>query len=297
MKRPRVLITGASGFVGQAIGDYLEMQANFDVFGCDLNNHHAVDILDSQTLSTIATNFRPDTLIHAAAITTATRADELDLIKVNVQGTINALKAARAAQAQHFILLSSAGVYAPEQPTPITEDGLLSSHKAYSLSKTLAEAACELSDMTVWILRLAAIYGANEHPSPTRKNSSLIHQIARQSNQSQTQLTRASTDEYNFLHTTDLGRLLELIIKKNPDHQTHLYNIGGKTQTVFEIFSTYQKLYNLSTQPIWNNDPTPRHSAISSSKIKNELKFTPKITLEQGLLDYPPKKFVSPKQK
>ncbi len=285
MKRTRVLITGANGFVGQAVYDHLEMNADFDVFGLDLEQ---VNVLDSQKLSKIAMNFKPHTIIHAAAITSASRADELDLVEVNVQGTINALKAAQIAQVKHFILLSSAGVYAPQQKIPIKEDGKLSSEKAYSLSKTLAEAACELSSLTVWILRLAAVYGANEHPSPTRQNASLIHQIATQTKQTKIQFTRAATDEYNFLHTTDLGRLLETIIKQKLDNQTHLYNVGGKTHTALEIFCAYQQLYNLSNQPIWNDEPMPRHGAISSSKIKKELKFTPKITLEQGLLDYPP---------
>ncbi len=290
----KILLTGAGGFVGQALTGQLEQQG-FEVLDGDIHStRYRLNVLDREHLTALALEHQPTVLVHAAARTTATRDDELDLLEVNVQGTINAMFAARAAKVKHFMLLSSAGVYAPQQATPIGEDGLLRSDKAYSLSKTLAEQGCELGkpkDMTLWILRLAAIYGPNEQTSTTRAGISFIGEIAAQFlSPENLLLLRDTQDQYNFLHTTDLARLIQIVANRRSDKKTHLYNVGGITISAWDILSAYQNVYgSLNKASVWNAYMPPRHGAIDSSKIKKELKFRPKISLKQGLLDYPPK--------
>ena len=178
----RVLLTGAGGFVGRAVAAQLGA-SGLEVLGCDLRGSaRAVDVMDGEALRNLALEVRPTAFVHGAAITTASRADELDLLEVNLRGTLNAIQAARAAEVAHFVLLSSAGVYAAAQPEPISESGVTSSDRAYSLSKSLAEQICDLgksAGMTVWILRLAAVYGPLEVVSATRSKGSLIFEIAR----------------------------------------------------------------------------------------------------------------------
>ena len=290
----KILLTGAGGFVGQALTRQLE-QAGFEVLDGDIHStRYRLNVLDRDHLTALALEHQPTVLVHAAARTTATREDELDLLEVNVQGTINAMFAARAAKVKHFILLSSAGVYAPEQATPIGEDGILRNDKAYSLSKTLAEQGCELGKpegMTLWILRLAAMYGPNEHASSSRAGVSLIGQMAEQFlGPKNIVLPHKNFDEYNFLHTADLACLIQIIAKRRGDKKTHLYNVGGIAIGASWILNTYQIVYgDLNKASVWNAYMPPRHGAIDSSKIKQELRFKPKILLEQGLLDYPPK--------
>ncbi len=290
----KILLTGAGGFVGQALTQQLE-QSGFEVLDGDVHStRYRLNVLDREHLTAFALEHQPTVLVHAAARTTAAREDQLDLLEVNVQGTINAMFAARAAKVKHFVLLSSAGVYQPDQATPITESGAVRNDKAYSLSKTLSEQACELGKpegMTLWILRLAAMYGPNEQASGTRAGVSLIGQISAQfSGPKNILLPHSSYDEYNFLHTTDLARLLQMIAKRRGDKKTHLYNVGGTTIGGLWILNSYQIVYgDMNKASIWEANMPPRHGAIDSSKIKKELGFRPKISLEQGLLDYPPK--------
>ncbi len=290
----KILLTGAGGFVGQALTQQLE-QNGCEVLDGDVHStRYRLDGLNREHLTAFALEHQPTVLVHAAARTTATRDDQLDLLEVNLAGTINAMFAAREAKVKHFVLLSSAGVYEPNQAAPILESGAVRTDLAYSLSKTLAEKSCELGkpeDMTLWILRLAAIYGPNEQASGTRAGVSLIGQIAAQFlGEKSLLLPHNPRSEYNFLHTTDLARLLQIIAKRRGDKKTHLYNVGGTTISGFWILNSYQIVYgDMDKASIWEANMPPRHGAIDSSKIKKELNFRPKISLEQGLLDYPPK--------
>lgn len=285
------MLTGAGGFVGRAVGSQLEV-AGLRVLGCDLRGaSRALDVLDGSALQDLALEVRPTVFVHGAAITTATRSDELDLLEVNLRGTLNALRAARDVGVTHFVLLSSAGVYAPGQAEPITESGLTSSDRAYSLSKVLAEQICDLGKspgMTVWVLRLAAVYGPLEIVSPTRSKGSLIFEIARQLRHPHIPLSRASSDAYNFLHTGDLARLLEVVMQRPSDGSTHVYNVGGQTMTALEIVNTFGRVAGESLEPrvVWSAHPAPRHGAIDSSKLQRELGFVADTPLELGLLDY-----------
>jgi nucleoside-diphosphate-sugar epimerase len=287
----RVLITGAGGFVGRAVARQLEARG-VKVCGCDLRGAaRAVNVLDGEALVTFTLEAHPSVFVHGAAVTTARRNDELDLLEVNVRGTLNALRAARAAKVNTFVLLSSAGVYAPGQPEPISEAGVLSSERAYSVSKTLAEEICDLGKpegMTVWVLRLAAVYGPGETLSPTRSRGSLVLEIARQLRAARIELPRAPGDAYNFVHTDDLARLLEVIALHPGDGGTHVYNVGGKTATALEIVRAFERVSGHSLEPrvVWNANPAPHHGAIDSSKLREELGFVADTLLETGLLDY-----------
>lgn len=245
-------------------------------------------MLDQQALTRAAHDTRPHTFVHAAALTSG---EDLRVLEVNVQGTLNALEAAKSAGVDHFVLFSSCGVYAP-QAEPIAEDGITTPH-AYGLSKRLAEDVCRVGkspDMTVWLLRIGAVYGPGERPSSTRSRASLIHEISQAiRTQTATRLPRAPTDIYNWLHTKDLARLLEVITQHPADGATRLYNVAGPSVSVADLVATFQKIkpeIDLGKLLEFNPDSPLRHGAVDSSKLARELSFSPTVKLEEGLLDY-----------
>lgn len=283
------MLTGASGFVGRAVTRHLR-EAGFRAEACDLQGApRALDVLDKQAMTEVVLKAQPHTFIHAAALTSGT---DLQLLEVNVRGTLNTLVAARAAGVRHFILFSSCGVYAP-QAEPISEDGITTTAHAYGLSKLLAEEVCAVgksAEMTLWILRIGAVYGASERPSTTRQQASLIYEISQAIKaQTPTRLSRALTDIYNWLHTKDLARLLMMIISRPSDGQTYLFNVAGPSLSVADLVKTFQKIkpgIDLGKLLELNPNPPLRHGAIDSSRITRELGFSPIINLEDGLQDY-----------
>lgn len=284
----KILITGAGGFVGRAVTSHLE-DAGYVVEACDLKGTPRVlDVLEKQVLLEITFEVQPHTFIHAAALTSG---EALQVIKVNVQGTLNALEAARDAGVEHFIFFSSCGVYATSRE-PIDESGATTTTDAYALSKLLGEQAVNLGkgSMTAWLLRIGAVYGPGEQPSATRSRTSVVHHIAESIRTGQSlRLSRAPEDVYNWLHTKDLARLLSVIIEHPADGSTRLYNIAGPSASVSHLLSTFQTLkpeIDLGKLIEYNPNPPPGHRVIDSSKVARELGFWPSIKLDEGLLDY-----------
>jgi UDP-glucose 4-epimerase len=267
---------------------YLQ-EAGYCVEACDLRGaSRALNVLDKSALVEVALEARPHVFVHAAALTSG---EDLRVVEVNVQGTLNALEAARKAGARHFVFFSSCGVYAPSRE-PIREEGITTTASAYALSKLLGEQAVDLArgSMTAWLLRLDAVYGPGEQPSETRARTSVVHQIARAIYTGQKlTLQCAASDVFSWLHTRDLGRLLEAITRHHADGRTRLYNIAGPGISVRDLVASFQKIKpEIDFQGLieFNQNPPPRHGAIDCSKVATELGFSPTVQLEEGLRDY-----------
>jgi GDP-4-dehydro-6-deoxy-D-mannose reductase len=147
----RALVTGADGFVGPLLCDYL-LQQGWEVRGCGLlampgaDNQFVCDITDSVQLERLLDWCGPVThVFHLAAITFVPESaqDPLRTFDVNVQGTIRLLHAARRRYpAVRFIYVGSSEVYGLPQSLPQTETHPLAPVNPYAISKAAADAYC-----------------------------------------------------------------------------------------------------------------------------------------------------------
>ena len=157
----KILITGASGFVGSALCNTLEA-ANYSV----IRSSQRLSEADwSQNLVGV------ETLVHLAArvhMMHDNAADPLaEFRAINLAGTINLARQAAGAGVRQFVFLSSIGVNgaATELNKPYTSDDTPAPHSYYAVSKHeaeigLREIAIE-TGMQVVIIRPPLIYGAN----------------------------------------------------------------------------------------------------------------------------------------
>ncbi len=255
-----------------------------------------LDMRDLSAVKAAISAIRPQVVVHGAALTTARQADGLDLLEVNVGGTLNLLEAVRPHPPQHLILLSSSGVYGPHpQGLPLVEHDSQSypSSSAYGLSKRLAEQASRAASppqTTVWALRLAAVYGPQEQPSSTRQQVSLVAQLAHGlSARGPVILPRATHDLYNFVHTSDLVRLIDLISCQPPAGGFRVFNVGGPTHSALEIAEAMHQLLpqaGLLERIHWSTNPPIRHGAVDSTALAQQLGFVSQTPLTAGLQDY-----------
>jgi nucleoside-diphosphate-sugar epimerase len=99
-----------------------------------------------------------DVVVHAAAALPI-QASRASIRSVNVGGTENVLKAARAADVRRVVFISSTAVYGVPEKHPIEEDDPLVGVGAYGESKIDAEGLCRVAAVETTIIRPKTFVG------------------------------------------------------------------------------------------------------------------------------------------
>jgi UDP-glucose 4-epimerase len=117
------------------------------------------DLLEDMPLSSALAGV--DAVIHLAALF---RTDDVAAIRrVNLDGTRNLIRAARAAAPDaRIVMASTSNVYADVGPHPAREDDPTDATDAYPVSKIAAEGELRASGMNWSILRLGFVYGEGD---------------------------------------------------------------------------------------------------------------------------------------
>ncbi len=144
----RVLVTGATGFVGRHLCDALtaaEHEAIPAGGPRDHPPHLVLDLADAAGIRQLLDKVRPDAIVHLAgqASVPDSLADPLGTVEVNALGTARLLEAVREAGASiRTLVVSSAEVYGIHRPErmPLDESTPLRPANPYAASKAAAEA-------------------------------------------------------------------------------------------------------------------------------------------------------------
>jgi UDP-glucose 4-epimerase len=182
----RALVTGGAGFIGSNLVDALvqrgdEVTVIDDVStGKRANLDQAIqngatlvelDIRDAEAVHAAVEHARPETIFHLAAQIDVRKsvADPANDSRINVEGTVNVLKAAQAHGVQRFINTSTGGaIYGEGQIIPAPEDHPVAPEAPYGLSKFCAEQYCllftRLHGLSTVSLRYGNVYGPRQDP-------------------------------------------------------------------------------------------------------------------------------------
>lgn len=147
----RVLVTGATGFVGRYLVDALRAGGHEPVAlggPHDAPSTARVDLLDAAAVARAVDAAAPDAIINLGgqAFVPQSVADPLATLAVNATGTANVLEAARAYRDRagaplRVLVVSSAEVYGVQRPErmPLDEQAAVRPANAYAASKAAAE--------------------------------------------------------------------------------------------------------------------------------------------------------------
>lgn len=199
-----ILVTGATGFIGlnllhtlTADGHTVIGVANGplpQLAAASLERTGAVpvveqvDIRDESAVLEIVARYRPDVVIHAAAVTAGAdraRTDARTIVDVNVGGTQSVLDACRKNEVQRIVHVSSGAVYGPatfgtgtlDETTCVEPVGLYGITKL--AAERLARGHAELHDADVVVGRLSAAFGPWEYATGVRDFMSPMLQMVR----------------------------------------------------------------------------------------------------------------------
>lgn len=159
----RILVTGASGFVGVNLVEAL-LARGHEVAAMSLDAYPGPgrvteipgDTTDTTLLEHVMREHRVEAVWHGAAITAGAEREKREasrIVEVNLLATVRALEAAARAGVRRFLYPSSSAVYGNTAfggEGPVDEDAPLRPMNLYGITKVAAEAA---------VLRLAPALG------------------------------------------------------------------------------------------------------------------------------------------
>lgn len=187
-----VLVTGGAGFVGSSLVDALlangEKVINIDNFNdyydpaikrknieqALKNTNYLLiegDITSAETINAIFAKYPIKLIYHLAARAGVRPSLSQPLLyeKVNIQGTINLLEAAKEHKIKKFIFASSSSVYGNNKKTPFSEtDTVDNPISPYAATKKAGELICysyhHLYQLPIACLRFFTVYGPRQRP-------------------------------------------------------------------------------------------------------------------------------------
>jgi GDP-4-dehydro-6-deoxy-D-mannose reductase len=157
----KILITGATGFVGSHLCEYLAPQGDevhgtfvfddeLDIFPSAMRDSvrlHRCDLREADQMRAVVNTVRPDRIYHLAAISSVQRSWEgrEKVLRINLFGGLNLLEAMREyCPDSRALMISSGEVYGkvPESAQPISESLPLRPINPYAASKAAQEMFC-----------------------------------------------------------------------------------------------------------------------------------------------------------
>ena len=293
-----VLVTGGAGYVGAVLVPRL-LEKGFNVTVIDwylfgqnvLKNHTRLrqikgDIRDSKLIEKELKNV--DAVIHLACISNDP-SFELDpkLGKsINYDATIALVKLAKRRKIKRFIYASTSSVYGVKREKEVTEDLPLEPLTDYSRFKALCEEYIRKQQgkgFTVLILRPATICGY----SARMRLDLTVNMLTIQALINKRITVFGGFQKRPNIHIQDMVDIyLKALQYPSEKIGGKIYNVGYENYTLHDIAKMIKKtLGDPSIEIVISRTNDKRSYHISSIKIESELRFKPKHTMEEAILD------------
>jgi len=298
----KILITGATGFVGANLARLLVTQkANVHILLressntwrisdiLDKLNKHYCDLFDRENTKRIISEVQPNVILHLAVYGGYPfQNDSQQMINTNFIGTVNLIDACTEEGFGCFINAGSSSEYGIKEK-PMNESDLLEPINIYGATKAAATLYCQVLakkyDLPIFTLRLFSPYGYYEEP--TRLIPYLIISMLKNE-----KIKIASPNVgRDFIFIDDVvDAFLQTINTKDKILPGTILNVGsGSDAKVVEVFETLREITGYRGE--FTVEGTPRDSdklqvwRANTEKIQKMLRWRPKYNLKEGLIE------------
>lgn len=222
-----ILITGGSGLLGQYLNIELSKSHTIktlyykNIGNCNQFQNTKVDLTDYSFLNEVFDEFKPDAVIHTAAISNPANAQTMDSKKVyaiNVTATKHIAQLCNKHNAK-IVYTSTDLVYAGYRGSLLQEDAKLIPLSLYAETKLMGEVKIQQTFNNYIILRTALLYGLG-------LNHSKCHFQYMYNNLKSGKEVQLFIDQYRSpLSVIDAARMINQLLEKNI--KSEIINFGG----------------------------------------------------------------------
>jgi len=298
----KVLVTGGAGFIGSHIADYL-LEKGHDITilddlstGSEQNIRHILDrvkfirgsICDPETLDRAMDG--AEYVLHQAALPSVPRSisDPLTTNRVNVEGTLLVLLAARRCGVRRVVFASSSSIYGNAGDLPRRETDAPQPLSPYAVAKLAAEnycrAFCNVFQLETVSLRYFNVFGPRQKPH-SNYAAVIPSFIMALLHGKPPVIYGDGENSRDFTFVENVARAALLAMEK-PGIAGEVFNIAcGCRTNLKQLAEMLNKIVGTNIAPIFS-DPRPgdvRHSQADISKAKQLLGYQPTVSLEEGL--------------
>lgn len=294
--KEKVVITGANGFIGRALTEYMVVKGH-SVMGWDIsestehdNMYRRVDMASMPEIEDALAEYKPDIIIHCAGsanVSDSVANPDRDFA-LNVGITHNLLYAMHRQGLNHtrLVYLSSAAVYGNPKRLPISEQDEPHPISPYALHKSMCEDMCryfvENHGFDIRIARIFSAYG------PGLKKQIFWDMYQKYRKTGKLEMYGDGTESRDFIHIDDLKHALYLVATENTSDM--IINVAnGEEITIRRITEIFADCMGASRSVISFNGiiraGDPRNWCADIHRLK-DYKYNNHISIEEGIRQY-----------
>jgi UDP-glucose 4-epimerase len=299
----RALVTGGAGFIGSNLVDALVARGDRVTVLDDLstgkreNLEQALaggaelvegDVRDAAAVMDLVARVDPEVVFHLAAQIDVRKSidDPAHDARVNVEGTINVLQAARAAGVRRLVNTSTGGaIYGEAQQIPAPETHPNAPEAPYGQSKYAAEGYVELFQrlygLSTVSLRYGNVYGRRQDPLGEAGVIAIF--CGRLQAGERPTVYGDGLQTRDYIHVDDV---VSANLAAAESEATGPINIGtGVEGTVLQLVEALAPHAHADFTPDHQPERTGeiRHIAIDSTRAREELGWEARIGLAEGI--------------
>lgn len=272
----RVLVTGASGFLGRHLVDLLKSR-ELEVIEASRSTGFRL-LEDELTLDGV------DHVFHLAAETGVADAwqDAASFHLINTHGTVRVLEQCRRIGCSLTYL--GAYIYGVPDRLPIAESDPVRANNPYAFSKWLGEESCrwyaQTFNMAITAIRLFNVYGRGQ------SNRFLIPRIVEQAlDPSVESITLLDLEpRRDYVHVSDA---VTAMLASLPDAGFHVFNVGsGRSWSVGEVVERIQRIAGTCKPVVDRAQKRPNEipdTIADIRRIRAWCGWHPTVSLDQGI--------------
>lgn len=293
----RAIVTGGAGFIGSHMVDLL-LDEGFEVIVIDnlrggrlenLKHHegraqwsfHELDVCHLESDTSVMRG--ADYVFHFAGIGDIVPSIErpLEYMRVNVNGTLAVLEAARRAQVRKVVYAASSSCYGIASEVPTPETAPIQPEYPYALSKYLGECAVlhwgKVYRLPVASMRIFNAYGPRARTSGAYGSVFGVF-LAQKLNGRPFTVVGDGTQKRDFIYVTDVARAFLRVAES--DCVNEVFNVGAGNPTsvnrIVELLGG--DAVHVPKRP---GEPDCTHADIT--KARRLLAWEPRVPFEDGV--------------